>query len=120
MELKKTSNCIGIQVFDEEYYNSLSNFQKYQLVSCMNSGIENPGSQVGVYAMRPTDYDEFKPFFKKVLEKQHDVNLDTTTHTNSWDLTGAEGIPEDGVLDLAKLGLPELSMRVRTGRNVNK
>jgi len=29
-------------------------------------------------------------------------------------------LPEDGVLDFAKLGLPALSMRVRTGRNLNK
>lgn len=39
---------------------------------------------------------------------------------NSWALQGAKGIPEDGVLDLSKLGLPALSMRVRTGRNLNK
>jgi creatine kinase len=31
-----------------------------------------------------------------------------------------EGLPEDGVLDLSKLGLPALSMRVRTGRNLKK
>jgi creatine kinase len=35
-------------------------------------------------------------------------------------LQGVEGLPEDGVLDFAKLGLPALSMRVRTGRNLNK
>jgi len=48
------------------------------------------------------------------------VNLDETKHVNTWDLTGAEGLPEDGQLDLSKLGLPELSMRVRTGRNLKK
>jgi len=31
-----------------------------------------------------------------------------------------EGLPEGGKLDLSELGLPELSMRVRTGRNLNK
>jgi protein-arginine kinase len=31
-----------------------------------------------------------------------------------------EGLPEDGILDFAKLGLPAVSMRVRTGRNLNK
>jgi len=29
-------------------------------------------------------------------------------------------LPEGGQLDLTKLGLPALSMRVRTGRNLNK
>eukprot|EP00798_Chlamydomonas_sp_ICE-L_P030019 gene30019-18096_t len=47
-----------------------------------------------------------------------DVNLDEKSHINNWDLTGVAGLPEDGVLDLSKLGLPELSMRVRTGRNL--
>jgi len=35
-------------------------------------------------------------------------------------MTGVEGIPEDGQLDLSKFGLPPLSMRVRTGRNLKK
>ena len=39
---------------------------------------------------------------------------------NDWSLEGVEGLPADGNLDLAKLGLPELSMRVRTGRNFSK
>jgi len=38
----------------------------------------------------------------------------------NWSLKGVEGLPENGLLDLAKLGLPELSMRVRTGRNLAK
>jgi hypothetical protein len=33
---------------------------------------------------------------------------------------GVEGLPSDGKLDLTKLGLPALSMRVRTGRNLKK
>lgn len=70
--------------------------------------------------MRPNDYDEFKPFFKQVLEKYHKVDLNTTSHSNNWNLSGVEGIPESGNLDLAELGLPALSMRVRVGRNLNK
>ena len=35
-------------------------------------------------------------------------------------MSGVADLPEDGVLDLTKLGLPALSMRVRTGRNLNK
>jgi creatine kinase len=33
-------------------------------------------------------------------------------------LQGVQGLPESGVLDLGDLGLPELSMRVRVGRNL--
>jgi hypothetical protein len=70
--------------------------------------------------MSPTDYDDFKPFFKAALETYHKVDLSTQTHVNNWDFAGVEGLPEGGQLDLAKLGLPALSMRVRTGRNLNK
>ena len=40
------------------------------------------------------------------------------SHVNNWSLEGVEGLPEDGKLDLTKLGLGETSMRVRTGRNL--
>ena len=46
--------------------------------------------------------------------------MDTTKHVNNWSLEGVDGLPEDGILDFAKLGLPAVSMRVRTGRNLNK
>ena len=80
----------------------------------------NADSCMGCYAMNPKDYDEFYPFFKKALQQYHKVNLDSTKHTNNWSLEGVEGLPEDGILDFAKLGLPPVSMRVRTGRNLNK
>jgi creatine kinase len=83
----------------------------------MASGIENPDSGMGCYANQPGDYDKFKPFFSKVLAQYHKVAEDAK-HTNSWDLSGVEGLPEGGQLDLAALGLPELSMRVRVGRNL--
>ena len=69
---------------------------------------------MGCYACQPSDYDRFKPFFAKALAKYHGVAEDAK-HVNDWSLAGVEGLPADGNLDLAKLGLPELSMRVRTG-----
>ena len=68
--------------------------------------------------MQPADYDRFKPFFSKVIADYHGVDVDAK-HTNDWNLSGVEGLPEDGNLDLAALGLPELSMRVRVGRNLS-
>jgi len=70
--------------------------------------------------MNPNDYDDFKPFFKQVLEKYHKVDLNKQKHQNNWDFKGVEGLPSDGKLDLCALGLPPLSMRVRTGRNLKK
>ena len=40
-------------------------------------------------------------------------------HATNWSLEGAAGLPDDGQLDISKLGLKdELSMRVRVGRNL--
>ena len=73
---------------------------------------------MGCYAYQPNDYDEFNNFFKSALEMYHKVNLNKTKHVNNWDLSGVEGLPKSGKLDLTMLGLPALSMRVRTGRNL--
>ena len=75
---------------------------------------------MGCYAYSPVDYDEFSWFFKPALEKYHKVDLSKTKHKNNWSLKGVAGLPKDGKLDLAKIGLPALSMRVRTGRNLSK
>ena len=49
----------------------------------------------------------------------HDNPAGDKVHTINWSLEGVEGLPEDGQLDLSKLGLKdELSMRVRVGRNL--
>jgi hypothetical protein len=87
------------------------------LLQVCRSGIENPDSSMGCYAMQPSDYDRFKPFFSKVLADYHNVAADAK-HINNWNLVKVPGLPEDGVLDLTKLGLGALSMRVRVGRNL--
>jgi hypothetical protein len=75
---------------------------------------------MGCYANNPDDYETFKPFFKKALEVYHKVDLSKQKHHNDWNFAGVAGLPSSGVLDLSKLGLPPLSMRVRTGRNLNR
>ena len=108
---------ICLNTFDAEYYKSLSVEDRAPFVMCLNSGIDNPDSGMGCYACQPADYDRFKPFFAKALAKYHSVEEDAK-HVNDWSLDGVEGLPEGGVLDIAALGLPELSMRVRVGRNL--
>ena len=85
---KKWPDNICLQVFDENYYNSLSKENQGKLLECMNSGIQNPDSGMGCYACRPDDYDVLKPFFKKALEKYHKVDLSKTRHRNNWSLAG--------------------------------
>lgn len=122
LELKeKWPDNIAVQCFDEEYYNSLpDDATKAAFLKCLDSGRENPDSGMGCYANQPADYETFEPFFKAALSKYHKVDLDTKSHTNNWSLEGVEGLPEGGQLDLTTLGLPPLSMRVRTGRNLKK
>lgn len=109
----------AIQSFDPAYYASLSDDQKRRLQKCMNSGLENPESEMGCYACQPSDFDDFQPFFSKVLARHHKVPKDAR-HVNNWNLDGVGGLPANGVLDIAKLGLPPLSMRVRVGRNLKQ
>ena len=50
----------------------------------------------------------------KVIKDYHN-GTDASVHTTDWDISG---VGENGVLDVTKLGLPQLSMRVRVGRNL--
>lgn len=75
---------------------------------------------MGCYAYQPGDYDEFKTFFAEALSRYHKVDLSVKKHVNNWSLEGVDGLPENGTLSLTDLGLPALSMRVRTGRNLSK
>jgi len=118
---KEWPDNIAVQCFDKTYFESLSAGDKVKLLECMNSGIQNPDSSMGCYACRPDDYETLKPFFKAALEKYHKVDLSKTKHTTNWDIKGLPGVPEDLMLDVKTLGINEnLSMRVRTGRNLNK
>lgn len=118
----KNSNPENIMAscFDESYYNTLDKAGQDQLLLCCNSGIKNPTSAMGCYAMNPTDYDDFKAFFQPVLEKYHKVDLSTKKHVNDWNLVGVEGLPANGKLDVGEFGLEPLSMRIRTARNLKK
>ena len=103
--------------FDPAYVETLGDELRGRLLQCVRSGVENPDSNMGCYACQPDDYDTLQPFFATALAKYHGVAEDAK-HVNNWSLEGVDGLPEDGVLDLAALGLPELSMRVRVGRNL--
>ena len=102
---------------DRAYYESLSDADREVFWQCVRTGIDNPDSGMGCYAMKPGDFTTFKPFFSKVIGDYHKKDPECTlTHVNDWD---ASGVGEGGVLDLSKLGLKEeLSMRVRVGRNL--
>ena len=119
-EVKKSHpENIAMAVFDEAYFATLSEEGKQALLRCVWTGIENPESQMGCYAMYPEDYDRFKPFFSKALARYHKV-AENAVHKTDWSLSGVRGLPAGGKLDLAALGLPAMSMRVRVGRNLKE
>ena len=106
----------AIQKFSFEYFATLNPAQQTRLLKCLKTGWENPDSGLGCYAMAPSDYDEFAPFFDAVCQEYHKASADAT-HVTDWD---ASGVGDKGVLDVTKLGLSELSMRVRVGRNLTQ
>ncbi|GBG24609.1 Creatine kinase B-type [Hondaea fermentalgiana] len=101
----------------EEYFNSVSEEDQKVLYRCCVTGVENPDSGLGCYAMKPADYATFKPFFDKVIREYHGDETGSKEHVTDWDIST---VGEEGVLDVSKLGLDEVSMRVRVGRNLTK
>ena len=111
---------LGAACFDPDYFDSLDLRLQGRFLKCLNSGIENPDSQVGCYACQPDDYDVFEPYFTRLLEAYHRVDLSKVRHQNNWSLSGLRGLPPSGKLDLGALGLGATSMRIRTGRNLKR
>jgi len=102
---------------EKDYYASLTGADRDIFYKCVRTGIDNPDSGMGCYAMTPGDLTQFKPFFGKVIGDYHKNDpACAEMHVNDWD---ASGVGEGGVLDLQKLGMTEpISMRVRVGRNL--
>jgi len=90
--------------------------QQEILYKCAKTGIENPDSGLGAYAMTPDDYMTFSKFFDPLIRDYHKASK-SSKHVTDWD---ASKVGENGVLDLQKLGLDEVSMRVRVGRNLKQ
>jgi hypothetical protein len=112
----KTSNPgnRAAKYFDEGWFAGLGLPAQKTMINIVRTGFENPDSGLGCYAMTPSDYDEFSEFFEPVIRDYHGAGPDAV-HVTDWD---ASDVGENGVLDVTKLGLPELSMRVRVGRNL--
>jgi creatine kinase len=108
-----------LKLHEDGKFNDMSPEDLSKLFLCAKTGLDNVESGLGCYAMGPKDYEDFNFFFDKVCNDYHDNPEGDKVHTINWSLEGVEGLPEDGQLDLAKLGLKdELSMRVRVGRNL--
>lgn len=97
-------------------FNSYSAEKKAILYKCALTGVENPTSGLGAYAMTPSDYQTFKKFFDPLIRDYHGAKK-KAKHVTDWDISA---IGKNGVLDVADFGLDEVSMRIRVGRNLTQ
>lgn len=97
--------------FDPEYFDGLPPAQQVRLERIINTGLENPDSIMGVYAMQADDYECFRPYLDQLIRAYHRVEKDQV-HVSDWDL--------QKTLDLSFIdpSLADTSMRVRVGRNL--
>jgi hypothetical protein len=102
------------QHMSRELFMSFSADQRDELRRCCRSGAENPDSVVGCYIMRPGDLHEFDAFFGGLIRGHHGTSAVAPRPVGQG---RDHGQRPDG-LDLASLGLPALSTRVRVSRNL--
>lgn len=88
--------------------------QEFQHVfAIVRTGIENPDSHVGAYAISPDDYDTYRWLLGPIMDTYHKLSSDFVQQ-NDWNLTGE--------FDLRSIDstLKDVSMRVRVARNVTE
>jgi len=105
-----------VKYLTRELFNSYTPEQQEILYKCTKTGVENPDSGLGAYAMTPSDYETFTKFFDPLIRDYHGADK-KAKHVTDWD---ASKVGNNGVLDVTELGLDELSMRVRVGRNLTQ
>ena len=101
--------------FEEDYFRSLDDQSRQRLRRIIASGIENPDSQIGAYAMNPEDYELFAPMLDPMIRDFHGIPAEADiAHKHDWNTSGMS-------CDLAAIDsrFKDVSMRVRVARNVS-
>ncbi len=100
--------------FDGDYFRGLKENEKVRLLKICASGIENPDSAMGAYAMNPDDYDLFTPQLDPMIRDFHGIPAQSRiAQQHDWNV-------ENASCNLAAIDgqLKDVSMRVRVARNV--
>ncbi len=101
--------------FDEEYFRGLDEPLRRRLTRIIASGLENPDSQMGAYAMNPEDYDLFAPMLDPMIRDFHGIPAAADiAQKHDWDTGGMSC--DLGAIDSR---LEDVSMRVRVARNLS-
>jgi len=97
--------------FDAAYFNALDASDQQRLTRMIQTGIRNPDSIMGAYALYPDDYDRFQPYLDRMIRDYHDIQGDLCQRSD-WDCG------DDVDLTRIDTSLADCSMRVRVGRNL--
>jgi arginine kinase len=101
--------------FDAEAFSFLDAPSRQRLLRIFASGLQNPDSQMGAYAMFPDDYDLFAQFLDPMIRDYHAIPPQIAiTQQHDWD-----GMRINGDLGSIDQRLKNVSMRVRVARNVS-
>jgi creatine kinase len=101
--------------FDSDYFESLDKALQQQLTKIIKTGIKNPNSSMGAYAMNPQDYDTFSQILDPMIRDYHGITDGTKiAQKHDWDTSITSC--DLGAIDQR---LRDVSMRVRVARNVS-
>jgi len=100
--------------FDGAYFRGLDDVDQQRLLRIFASGMENPDSSMGAYAMAPDDYDFFSVQLDPMIRDFHAIPAGVAiAQKHDWNVGGADC--DLGAIDAR---LKDVSMRVRVARNV--
>ncbi len=111
---KSNPDNLMARYFSEEYFLSLDENKQERFIKIINSGIENPDSQMGAYAMAANDYADFAEFFDLLIRNYHQIpNEKKIEQSHDWEFSNS-------VCNLSEIDerLIDVSMRVRVARNI--
>jgi protein-arginine kinase len=101
--------------FDEDFFCGLDDAMRDRLTKIIETGIENPDSQMGAYAMNADDYDLFASMLDPMIRDFHGIAAGTDIAQNQdWSTDATSG--DLGAIDNS---LKTVSMRVRVARNLS-
>ena len=104
-------NNLMARHFDESFFNALDEQSQNKLSKMLVSGIENPDSEMGIYANHTHEYNFFSEYLDKIICDYHQVEK-VLLKAPDWIINKK--------LSLSKINssLSNSSMRVRVGRNI--
>lgn len=101
---------LALKHFDEAWFANLSQEDQQAFALRVRSGVENPNSEMGCYALQADDYERFAPFFDRVIADHHGLDL---AHVQDGVVAGNGNAQIN-----APSSISPFSKRIRIGRNL--